>query len=134
MTQSQELQKYRIEGLDCASCANEIESALRKLDGFDGAVVSFSTGTILVPAEGRERAQQTIDRVEPGARIVDRSRQGAPRARLSPAVLRVGRIVLALLLTGAGVLFGDALRATWGSTCRTSRWTGHDGRSPRSWT
>ena len=124
MSQSQELQKYRIEGLDCANCANEIESALRKLDGFDGAVVSFSTGTILLPVEGRERAQQTINRVEPGARIVDRpastGRDGggtgesgaAPRALLSPTVLRVGRIVLALLLTGAGVLFGDALRAT----------------------
>lgn len=122
MSQSTELKKYRIEGLDCASCANEIEAELRKLDGFDGASVSFSTGTVVIPAERRGLAEKTISRVEPEARLLDRSDDAARRAEageaaeadaarpaIPEAAWRIGRMVLALALTAAGVLFRDAL-------------------------
>jgi Cd2+/Zn2+-exporting ATPase len=116
MSRSSELKKYRIEGLDCASCANEIETKLRTLEGFDGATVNFSTGTITIPEDRRNVAEETISRVEPEARIVEGSgnRQAAPtRSTRTPgAVWRIGRMVLALTLTVVGVAFGETLRAT----------------------
>ncbi|MFW6292798.1 MAG: heavy metal translocating P-type ATPase, partial [Spirochaetota bacterium] len=122
MAETTDLAKYRIEGLDCANCANEIEGALRKLEGFDGATVSFSTGTVVIPPDKRELAQKTIARVEPEARIVDKADGGAAgrtpdspaadRTGLSPTAARITRIGVALALTVAGVVFGEQLRAT----------------------
>ena len=76
MSDSERMQRYRIEGIDCASCANDIEVALRKLDGFDGASVSFATSTISIPEGGRETAEKTISRIEPEARIVEAPGRG----------------------------------------------------------
>lgn len=142
MADTTNLQKYRIEGLDCANCANEIEGALRKLEGFDGASVSFATGTVIIPSGTRELAQRTITRVEPEARIIEKADGGAPgharhpaasagtngrsgrageaagdgshagRTGLPDTAVRVARIGVALALTVAGVVFGDELRAT----------------------
>ncbi len=33
MSKKENMKKYRINGLDCAQCANEIESGLRKIEG-----------------------------------------------------------------------------------------------------
>jgi len=133
MSDTTELKKYRIEGLDCANCANEIEVALRRIDGFDGATVSFSTGTILIPEDRRATAEETIARIEPGARIVERDRFGrtagsaaadrgatgpegpgheADARRIPESVVRIGRIAIALALTVVGVVYHDALHET----------------------
>ena len=131
MSRSPQLKKYRIKGLDCANCAADVETALRKLDGFDGATVSFATGTVLIPEDGRELAERTISRVEPEARISergagDRDSAEAPEAaadrrkaagareaaRVRGTAARIARIGLALCLTVAGVVFHDVLHAT----------------------
>ncbi|MFP4484435.1 MAG: heavy metal translocating P-type ATPase [Spirochaetaceae bacterium] len=136
MSDSKKMQKYRIEGLDCANCANEIETALRKLEGFDGATVSFSTSTISIPEERRETAEKTISRIEPEARIVDRSPTSATRSgssrvdgaeraggadegrkdsgRIRRKGRHIGRILLALVMAVAGVIFQDVLQETPG--------------------
>ncbi len=35
--------KFKIKGLDCANCANQLESAIQKLDGVESANISFMT-------------------------------------------------------------------------------------------
>ncbi len=35
--------KFKIKGLDCANCANELERAIQKLDGVESANISFMT-------------------------------------------------------------------------------------------
>ena len=112
----------------------QIETTLRKLEGFDGTTVSFSTGTIVIPAGRREIAEDTISKIEPDARIVERennlqvNRTGnvddyslRPESSdkrpffsgVIPETFRhIGRIVIALILTVIGVIFNDALHAT----------------------
>ena len=63
------VEKHRIEGMDCAQCAHDIEVALRKIDGFEEATVSFATETVAIPTGGKPLAEQVIARVEPSARL-----------------------------------------------------------------
>jgi Zn2+/Cd2+-exporting ATPase len=92
VTEQTRLQKYRIEGLDCAT-------------------VSFSTGTLVIPPGKRELAERTIARIEPEARIVEKADGGAAGHERHRAA-RITRIAVALALTVLGVVFHDALHAT----------------------
>jgi Cd2+/Zn2+-exporting ATPase len=121
---TEDLKKFRAEGLDCANCAAELEEALRKLEGFDGARVNFSTGTILLPPDKENEARREIERIEPGVRLVERNLSARGTANRGPAApartsgfLRakswlVPRFVVALVLTVLGTLFHDSLHAT----------------------
>ncbi|MEI2301221.1 heavy metal translocating P-type ATPase [Ensifer sp. MJa1] len=40
--------RYRVEGMDCASCATKIDTAVRRLSGVEDVSVSVSAGTMLV--------------------------------------------------------------------------------------
>lgn len=35
--------KYKIKGLDCANCANELERAIQKINGVESASINFIT-------------------------------------------------------------------------------------------
>ena len=35
--------KFKIKGLDCANCANELANAISKIDGIENAVINFMT-------------------------------------------------------------------------------------------
>ncbi len=67
---------YKIENLDCASCAAKIESAIVKIDGVDSATVSFVTQKLKIEAdESRiedimKVAEKTCRRVEPDCRLI----------------------------------------------------------------
>ena len=37
---------FKIEGLDCASCALEVEEALNEMEGIENATVNFGASTI----------------------------------------------------------------------------------------
>ena len=63
------MDKYRIRGLDCAQCANEIENELKKIPGLESTRLSFATETILLEAKHERTAQEIIDRIEPGVTI-----------------------------------------------------------------
>ncbi|WP_029032221.1 heavy metal translocating P-type ATPase [Salinarimonas rosea] len=43
--------RYRVEGMDCASCAAKIETALARLEGVDGVAVSATAGTLRLRAQ-----------------------------------------------------------------------------------
>src|SRR5690554_4637827 len=70
--------KYRISGLDCANCANQIEGAIRKMDGMEHASVSFATETVHIPEsepgtldrDTLDRIMAVIRKVEPEAQLV----------------------------------------------------------------
>ena len=50
--------KFKIEGLDCANCANELESELRELDLIDNVSISFMTEKLSFDCE-----ENNIDKV-----------------------------------------------------------------------
>lgn len=48
MSQVKTQSRFRVEGMDCASCATKIDTALRRLPGIGEVVVSVSAGTMIV--------------------------------------------------------------------------------------
>ncbi|MPT24537.1 MAG: cation transporter, partial [Starkeya sp.] len=46
--------RYRIEGMDCASCAMKIETAVRRVDGVADVAVSVTAGTMTVEHSGAD--------------------------------------------------------------------------------
>ncbi|AEH24544.1 heavy metal translocating P-type ATPase [Pyrococcus yayanosii] len=62
--------KLKLEGLDCASCAYEIEEALKK-EGFEFALVNFTTKEAIIEGD-IEKAKEIIKKVEPGVKIIEK--------------------------------------------------------------
>jgi Cd2+/Zn2+-exporting ATPase len=66
-------QRFRVEGMDCASCARTVEKAVGALDGVEAAQVSFGTATLLVSgAVEPERVERAVRRAGYGVRPVGR--------------------------------------------------------------
>jgi copper chaperone CopZ len=67
---------YRLENLDCASCAAKMETAIARIDGVSSATVSFMTQKLKIEAdesrigEIMEQAAKACRRIEPDCRIV----------------------------------------------------------------
>ncbi|AHF80778.1 heavy metal translocating P-type ATPase [Thermococcus paralvinellae] len=62
--------KLKLEGLDCASCAYEIEEALKK-EGFEFALVNFTTSELVIEGD-TEKAKEIVKKVEPGVKIIEK--------------------------------------------------------------
>ncbi len=66
--------QYRINNLDCADCAREVEEALNKNDNFNHAIVNFNTCKISYESEENysiEELNELIQKVEPEAYITE---------------------------------------------------------------
>lgn len=50
--------KFRLEGLDCANCAAELERAIQKIEGIESVSISFMT--LLMELEYEEANQEGI--------------------------------------------------------------------------
>ncbi len=50
--------KFRLEGLDCANCAAELERAIQKIEGIESVSISFMT--LLMELEYEEANQEEI--------------------------------------------------------------------------
>lgn len=68
--------KFKLEDLDCANCAAEMEEAIKKIDGVSDACVSFLNQKLTLEADD-ERFEAIMDevvkvcaKVEPDCRIL----------------------------------------------------------------
>ena len=61
--------KYLIEGLDCASCAAKMEATMHK-EGISYASVNFASKSVFLMQKDIEKAQEIIERIEPGVILV----------------------------------------------------------------
>ncbi|WP_148882259.1 heavy metal translocating P-type ATPase [Thermococcus aciditolerans] len=66
--------KLKLEGLDCASCAYEIEEALKK-EGFEFALVNFATKEAVIEGDV-EKAKEIIKKVEPDVEVIEADEHG----------------------------------------------------------
>lgn len=43
--------KYKVENIDCANCAAKLETAIQKIEGVEGATLSFMTQKLTIEAK-----------------------------------------------------------------------------------
>lgn len=48
MTTENDTTRFRVEGMDCASCANKVDTAVRRIDGVEDVSVSVVSGTMTI--------------------------------------------------------------------------------------
>lgn len=69
--------KFKIEGLDCANCAAELESAIKKIEGITEVSISFMTERLVVEYNENmkdeiiEKMKKVIKKEEPDVTIKD---------------------------------------------------------------
>ncbi len=56
MSEGENSVRFRVEGMDCASCANKIDTAVRRLPGVEDVAVSVVAGTMTVTHSGADLA------------------------------------------------------------------------------
>jgi len=66
--------KFRVQNLDCSTCAAKIERELLKTDGVESAVLDFATLTLHLKAADVSKALATITRIEPHVKIETQTR------------------------------------------------------------
>jgi Cd2+/Zn2+-exporting ATPase len=90
-------QRFRVDGMDCASCARTVEKAVGALDGVDAAQVSFGTATLLVSGTVEsERVERAVRRAGYGVRPVGRPPSTTPFWRRDARALSTTFSLLAL--------------------------------------
>ena len=102
--------RFRIEGLNCASCAAKIERAVQDMDGVESVSLNMSAGTMSVmtdmePKDVRRIVQDIADRIEPGTRfLLDGEPSGEESDRWN--LLRTVGCATVFLITFILELFG----------------------------
>lgn len=67
---------FKLDEVDCAVCAQNMEDGIKKIDGVESAVVSYVTQKLLIECDEGEmdrildEAQKVIKKVDPRCRIV----------------------------------------------------------------
>lgn len=67
--------KYKLKGLDCASCALKIEDGIKKIEGVDDVSINFANMTMSIELEKNDSnllnlLQDTIESIEPDVSII----------------------------------------------------------------
>lgn len=57
--------KFKIKGLDCANCANELEEAIKHIEGIENATISFMTEKLIIECleENKENIVEKMKKV-----------------------------------------------------------------------
>lgn len=69
--------KFKIEGLDCANCAAELESIIKKIEGITEVSISFMTERLVIEYNENmkdeiiEKLKKVIKKEEPDVTIKD---------------------------------------------------------------
>jgi Cd2+/Zn2+-exporting ATPase len=99
-------ERYRVEGMDCASCAKTVEKAVAALDGVRAAHVSFGNATMAVEGDaGADQVQAAVSRA--GYRA-----QPLTRRRSEPQVPYWRRDVRTMSTVASVVMLAVAVGAT----------------------
>lgn len=71
------MEKYRLEGLDCADCGLKLEKALLKEEYVEQVSISFATKTMLIQTSNLEKVKELINKIEPEVEILEANKSKA---------------------------------------------------------
>ena len=121
------MKTFELKGIDCALCAGEVESALRKVDGLETARINFAAGTLRLNPVYEEEARRILREMEPGSAMaaveasgaVKTVREGGSETVAARPSFASVRLILAAAAFAAGLAAAALSGPAW------VRWTAY---------
>lgn len=113
MTDQPISEKFHVANLDCASCAANLETALKQVDGVAEAVLDFASLTLHLKATNINRVLETARRIDPDIELVPQSEQTSSltQNRLLEGIQL--KKELTLLITAGALFLWQLLFENW---------------------
>ena len=105
--------QYRIEGEFCANCSAKMERALSATEGIGETAINYATKTVYLPPSMMSQAQEIMERIEPGVKLVpiERSKSKSPveneEKEAKETRQKLTTILIAGILFAIGLIFGS---------------------------
>ena len=108
------MEKYRLNNLDCASCAAKIERNLSKLENVKSVTVNFANATMTIDTDNIEMVKARIKALEPDVEVqaVDKGKTLVSVNELAENKRTIIKALAGLVLFVAGLLLEDRLHNT----------------------
>ena len=104
MTEKPTMEKFHVEGLDCAACGAKIERALNRLEGVESAVLDFAGLSLHVKTSNPAGVIAAVRRIEPQVLLVPKAEKRLKGDfNIPESSVRSQRALAGLIL--AGLLF-----------------------------
>ncbi len=106
------MKKYKLQNMDCASCASKIEEGVAKLEEVKFVSVNFANSSITVDTEDFEKVKKKINEIEPEVKIIDPDAEENEEEDEFNLKKTLSKIAIIILLLIAGIIFKDDLHDT----------------------
>jgi len=111
------LKKYKIKNIDCATCADNIELNLKKLDFVKDVSINIASSLIYINTDDIEKVKKEIKKIEPDVEVFDKD--DSYKEEIKPHNLKreIIKISIVLLFLVIGIIFKKRLSSTpWSIT------------------
>ena len=108
------MKKYKLNNLDCASCASKIENSLSKLEDVKFVNVNFANATMTIDTDNLDKIKSHIKKLEPEVEVMDIDNEKT-LVSVNELTENKGTIIKAasaLVLLIIGIIFEDKLHNT----------------------
>ena len=108
------MKKYKLNNLDCASCASKIENSLSKLEEVKFVTVNFANATMTIDTDNLEKVKAQIKTLEPEVEVEDIAKEKTlvSVSELAENKGTIIKAVSALALLVIGIIFEEKLHNT----------------------
>ena len=108
------MKKYKLNNLDCASCASKIENSLSKLEEVKFVTVNFANATMTIDTDNLEKVKASIKTIEPDVEVedIDKEKTLVSVSELAENKGTIIKAVSALALLVIGIIFEEKLHNT----------------------
>jgi len=108
------MKKYKLNNLDCASCASKIENSLSKLEEVKFVTVNFANATMTIDTDNLEKVKAQIKTLEPEVEVedIDKEKTLVSVSELAENKGTIIKAVSALALLVIGIIFEEKLHNT----------------------
>jgi len=108
------MKKYKLNNLDCASCASKIENSLSKLEDVKFVNVNFATATMTIDTDNFDKVKAQIKKLEPEVEVqdIDKENKLVSVNELAENKSTIIKAASAMVLLIVGIIFEDNLHNT----------------------
>ena len=108
------MKKYKLNNLDCASCASKIENSLSKLEEVKFVAVNFANSTMTIDTDNLDKVKAQIKKLEPEVVVEDLNAENTTisQSELVENKETIIKAILGICLLIIGMVFENQIHTT----------------------